>query len=233
MDAVEIDPWKGFSRSSPDDKIKSLECVLPPSGRPDNQPRGGAQALRQTGPAAYRLFRLKTVGVSPMPTKTSHFVPGVPQSRSLLARKGAATSSGFAGAPELVSPTAAQPDVRAAPLVMIVEDNALNMKMMIDLLEGHGFCTLPAVNGPQALATARAERPDLIVMDIELPGLSGLEVMRQLKANADLKNIPVIVVSAMARAEDEAVARHAGCDDYLAKPVSTTDMLSMVDRFVR
>jgi len=181
-------------------------------------------------------------------TDTPLTVPPAPLSRSLLARKGTASASGFAGAPELVLPAAARPapaanaapppvevgiGPRARPLVMIVEDNALNMKMMTDLFEAHGFCTLPAVNGPQALASASAERPDLIVMDIELPGLSGLEVTRRLKADAGLMTIPVIAVSALARAEDEAVARRAGCDDYLAKPVSVDRMLSLVSGFLR
>ncbi len=182
-----------------------------------------------------------------MTTDSPRLASHAPLSRSLLARKGSATASGFAGAPELVLPSAARLatdddarapvetriEARAAPLIMIVEDNALNMKMMTDLLEGNGFCTLPAVNGPQALAAARAERPDLIVMDIELPGLSGLEVTRRLKADAGLMTIPVIAVSAMARAEDAAMARQAGCADYLVKPVSVADMLSIVARFLR
>jgi len=174
-------------------------------------------------------------------------IPPAPLSRALLARKGSATASGFTGASELVLPPAAGPathddartpvetriEARAAPLIMIVEDNALNMKMMTDLFEGNGFRTLSAVNGPQALATASAERPDLIVMDIELPGLSGLEVTRRLKADASLMTIPVIAVSARARANDATVALQAGCADYLVKPVSVADILSSVARFLR
>ena len=170
--------------------------------------------------------------------------PTAALSDSLLARKGNATAHGFAGAPELVPPPGA-PDANPppaagavattpaaapsdAPRILIVEDNALNMKMMTDLFEGNGFRALSAVNGPQALMLARAERPDLIVMDIELPGLSGLEVTRRLKADSGLSAVPVIAVSARVRAEDAAVARQAGCDGYLAKPVSISRMLATV-----
>jgi len=165
----------------------------------------------------------------------SRLPPTAPLSQSLLARKGGATADGFADAPPLVEPPAIEGPsvgVRAAPRILIVEDNALNLKMMTDLFEGHGYRALPAVNGPQALVIAQAERPDLIVMDIELPGLSGLSVARRLKADSGLGAVPVIAVSARAGPETAATAREAGCDAYLAKPVSVADMLAAVARFL-
>jgi len=166
--------------------------------------------------------------------------PTAALSDSLLARKGAATAHGFAGAPEPAPPApdagnvpAPPAEPCAGPRILIVEDNALNMKMMTDLFEGNGFRALAAVNGPQALMLARAERPDLIVMDIELPGLSGLEVTRRLKADGGLSAVPVLAVSARARIEDAADARRAGCDGYLAKPVSVSRMLETVTGLLR
>lgn len=154
-----------------------------------------------------------------------------PPDSALLARKGGATASGFEGAAELARP--APPPAKAVlPRVLIVEDNVLSMKMMTDLFEGNGYRALPAVNGPQALATARAEHPELILMDIGLPGLSGLEITRRIKADAALKGVPVVAVSARTSPEDEAAARRAGCDDFLAKPVSVSRMLSTAAKFV-
>lgn len=164
-------------------------------------------------------------------------------SGGLLARKGSAAAQGFAGAPALEPPAGPPPAVAAVPVppaepaagprILIVEDNALNMKMMTDLFEGNGFRALAAMNGPQALMLARAERPDLIVMDIGLPGLSGLEVTRRLKADGGLCAVPVVAVSAGARAEDAAEARRAGCDFYLAKPVPISRMLETVAGLLR
>ncbi len=174
-------------------------------------------------------------------------------SGSLLARKGTANASGFATAPDAVPPLPidaslrpagrreseigyrhipAPHDARAVRKILIVEDDFLNMKLMIDLFEDHGYGTFQAVNGQEAIIMARAKRPDLIVMDIQLPGLSGLDVIRQLKSDGAIKDIPVIAVSAMARAEEEAMIRSAGFDEFLSKPFTVRSMLLTVSRFL-
>ncbi len=179
--------------------------------------------------------------------------PDAALSESLLARKGTANASGFINAPDAVPPlpahaslrhagshgsatgnrhTSAPHDARARPRILIVEDDFLNMKLMIDLFEEHGYGTFQAVNGQEAINLAQAKRPDLIVMDIQLPGLSGLEVIRQLKSDVDLMDIPLIAVSAMARAEEEVMIRSAGFDEFLSKPFTVRSMLLTVSRFL-
>lgn len=114
--------------------------------------------------------------------------------------------------------------------VLIVEDNELNMKLFHDLLEAHGYITLQTRDGMDALRIAREERPDLILMDIQLPEVSGLEVTRWLKEDADLKSIPVIAVTAFAMKGDEEKIRQGGCEDYISKPISVTKFLEAVRR---
>lgn len=154
--------------------------------------------------------------------------PVAPLSASLLARKGSADASGFANAPDAVSPAPAPQDAPAHPRILIVEDDLLNMELMTVVLEEQGYGTLQAANGEEAINMARAKWPDLIVMDINLPGLSGLDVIRQLKSDADLMDIPVIAVSAQARAEAEAMIRDAGFDEFLPKPFSVQSILHTV-----
>ncbi len=122
----------------------------------------------------------------------------------------------------------------AAPkLILIVEDNELNMKLFHDLLEAHGYATLQTRNGKDALQIAREHRPDLILMDIQLPEVSGLEVTRWLKADAELRSIPVIAVTAFAMKGDEEKIRQGGCEDYIAKPISVSKFIEAVQRFLR
>src|SRR5262249_6715839 len=109
---------------------------------------------------------------------------------------------------------------RMGKTVLIVEDNELNMKLFHDLLEAHGYSTLGTRNGIEALALARQHRPDLIIMDIQLPEVSGLEVTKWLKDDPDLKSIPVIAVTAFAMKGDEERIRSGGCEAYLSKPIS-------------
>ncbi len=157
-------------------------------------------------------------------------------SGSLLARKGTANASGFANAPDAVppAPVPATPrhDVRTRPRILIVEDDHLNRMLMTELFEGHGYGTLQAENGEEAIIMARSKSPDLIVMDIQLPKLSGLDAIRQLKSDSDLTDIPVIAVSAMLRTEAEGMIRSAGFDEFLAKPFTVQSMLLMVSRFL-
>jgi two-component system, cell cycle response regulator DivK len=117
-----------------------------------------------------------------------------------------------------------------AKLVLIVEDNDLNMKLFRDLLEAHGYRTVHTRDGMEVLGLARQHHPDLIIMDIQLPEISGLEVTKLLKQEADLKSIPVIAVTAFAMKGDEEKIRAGGCEDYLAKPIMVTQFIATVKR---
>lgn len=116
--------------------------------------------------------------------------------------------------------------------VLIVEDNELNMKLFNDLLEAHGYLTLQTKDGVDALRMARQHRPDLILMDIQLPEVSGLEVTKWLKDDDDLRAIPVIAVTAFAMKGDEEKIRDGGCEAYIAKPISVASFIRTVERFL-
>ena len=115
--------------------------------------------------------------------------------------------------------------------VMIVEDNELNMKLFNDLLRANGYATLPMRNGYEALDALKEHRPDLIIMDIQLPEISGLDITRQLKADPDLKAIPVVAVTAFAMRGDEQRIRAEGCEAYLSKPISVQSFLDTVRKY--
>ena len=117
--------------------------------------------------------------------------------------------------------------------VMIVEDNELNMKLFRDLLEAHGYHTVGTRDGIDALDLARKHRPDLVLMDIQLPEVSGLEVTRWLKEDPELKAIPVVAVTAFAMKSDEERIRQGGCEAYLSKPISVSKFLETVRHFVK
>ncbi len=119
-----------------------------------------------------------------------------------------------------------------AKLVMIVEDNDLNLKLFRDLLEAHGFRTMHTRNGMDVMPLARDFNPDLIIMDIQLPEVSGLEVTKWLKSDAALKHIPVIAVTAFAMKGDEEKIRAGGCEDYLSKPIAVGKFISTVKRYL-
>jgi two-component system cell cycle response regulator DivK len=116
--------------------------------------------------------------------------------------------------------------------VLIVEDNDLNMKLFNDLLVAHGYGTLQTKDGVEAIALARQHRPDLILMDIQLPEVSGLQVTQWIKEDDDLRGIPVIAVTAFAMKGDEEKIRDGGCEAYIAKPISVTSFLQTVERFL-
>lgn len=116
--------------------------------------------------------------------------------------------------------------------VLIVEDNELNMKLFRDLLEAHGIGTMETRNGHTVLEIARADRPDLILMDIQLPEVSGLDVTRWLKEDDDLKSIPVIAVTAFAMKGDEQKIREGGCEDYISKPISVTKFMETIQKYL-
>lgn len=119
-----------------------------------------------------------------------------------------------------------------AKKILIVEDNDLNMKLFNDLLQAHGYETVQTVDGRDALKLVREHSPDLILMDIQLPEISGLEVTKMIKADDDLKNIPVIAVTAYAMKGDEEKIREGGCEGYIAKPISVPHFLETVQKFL-
>ena len=116
--------------------------------------------------------------------------------------------------------------------VLIVEDNELNMKLFHDLLDAYGYGTLQTCSGLEALGIAREHRPDLIIMDIQLPEVSGLEVTKWLKDDDELCTIPVVAVTAYAMKGDEKRIRDGGCEAYLSKPISVTTFIDTVHRFI-
>jgi two-component system cell cycle response regulator DivK len=119
-----------------------------------------------------------------------------------------------------------------AKTVLIVEDNELNMKLFHDLLEAHGYAPLGTRNGMEALELARQHRPDLILMDIQLPEVSGLEVTKRLKDDQDLRHIPVVAVTAFAMKGDEERILAGGCEAYLSKPISVGKFIETVRQFL-
>ena len=121
---------------------------------------------------------------------------------------------------------------RAPKSVLIVEDNELNMKLFHDLLAAHGYTTVQTRNGLDAITLARKHRPHLILMDIQLPEVSGLEVTKWLKEDDELRAIPVVAVTAFAMKGDEERIRSGGCEAYVSKPISVTTFLETIRRFI-
>lgn len=119
-----------------------------------------------------------------------------------------------------------------AKVILIVEDNELNMKLFHDLLDVNGYATVQTRNGLDVLDLARTHRPDLILMDIQLPEVSGLDVTRWLKDDAELARIPVVAVTAFAMKGDEERIRSGGCEAYISKPISVVTFLETVRRFI-
>ena len=117
--------------------------------------------------------------------------------------------------------------------VLVVEDNDLNMKLFHDLLEAHGYNIIQTKDGMEALKLARQHRPDLILMDIQLPEVSGLEVTKWIKEDDTLRSIPVVAVTAFAMKGDEEKIREGGCEAYIAKPISVGKFLETVELFLR
>ena len=116
--------------------------------------------------------------------------------------------------------------------VLIVEDNELNMKLFNDLLEAHGYTTIQTNSGVEAVELARRHRPNLILMDIQLPEVSGLEVTQWLKDDDELRSIPIVAITAFAMRGDEEKIRQGGCEAYLSKPISVVKFLETVRNYV-
>ncbi len=107
-----------------------------------------------------------------------------------------------------------------AKRVLVVEDNELNLKLFCDLLRAHGYLAEPVRDGREAVARARDVRPDLVVMDIQMPHVTGYELIVAMKGDAELAAIPIMAVTAYAGREDEERIRAAGADAYVSKPIS-------------
>ena len=117
--------------------------------------------------------------------------------------------------------------------VLIVEDNPLNMRLIEMILKSDNYLLLKAIDGEEALAIAAIDHPDLVLMDIRLPKLSGLEVARRLKKNGKLSHIPIIALTAHAMVGDEEKALAAGCDDYLVKPIDEKKLYAKLAKFLK
>ena len=116
--------------------------------------------------------------------------------------------------------------------ILVVEDNELNMKLLNDVLEAHGYEVMATGRGKIAIEWAHLHQPDLILMDLQLPDLSGLDATRQLKADPETRHIPVIAVTAFAMAGDEKRALDHGCDAYVAKPIILKDFLNLIAGYI-
>jgi two-component system cell cycle response regulator DivK len=116
--------------------------------------------------------------------------------------------------------------------ILIVEDNELNKKLFRDLLEANGYDIAQTSDGMEVLGLLRQNRPDLVLMDIQLPEVSGLEVTRWIKSDPALKDIPVVAITAFAMKGDEERIRAGGCDGYISKPISVPSFLATVKKFL-
>ena len=119
-----------------------------------------------------------------------------------------------------------------AQRILIVEDNDLNLKLFRDLLAANGFETVETREGLVGIALTRSMMPDLILMDIQLPEISGLDITRKIKADQSLRHIPVIAVTAFAMKDDEEKILQAGCEAYLSKPIAIDQFLATIRRFL-
>ena len=119
-----------------------------------------------------------------------------------------------------------------SPRILVVEDNPANRELVTDLLEAAGYQVHAAASAEDGLRLARELRPDLILMDLSLPGMDGLEATRALRQDAATSNLRVVALTAHAMKGDEAIAERAGCNGYLTKPIDTRSFVESVSRFV-
>lgn len=116
--------------------------------------------------------------------------------------------------------------------ILVIEDNPINMELVTDLLEAAGFHVYPAASGEQGLRAAEAFVPDLILMDLSLPGLDGLATTRALRKNPATSHLPIIALTAHAMKGDQETALGAGCNGYLTKPIDTRTFVSSISAFL-
>jgi two-component system, cell cycle response regulator DivK len=159
-------------------------------------------------------------------------MPSVTRRQAILAVAAAGIGLGTGGGVKRDIRRDIRRDMGMAKTVLIVEDNELNMKLFHDLLEAHGYTTVGTRNGIEALDLARKHRPDLILMDIQLPEVSGLEVTKWLKDDQELRGIPVVAVTAFAMKGDEERIREGGCEAYLSKPISVGKFIETIRHFL-
>lgn len=117
-------------------------------------------------------------------------------------------------------------------VILVIEDQEDNRRIMRDLLTSKGYDVIEAVNGLDGVKTAETRRPDLILMDIQLPGIDGYEATRRIKANPETRKIPIIVVTSYALSGDDVKAFQAGCDAYVAKPFSPRELLAKIRNYL-
>jgi two-component system cell cycle response regulator DivK len=120
----------------------------------------------------------------------------------------------------------------AGKRILVVEDHEENRRLLRDLLTSFGYELVEAVTGEEGLVSAETHRPDLILMDIQLPGLDGYETTRRIKANPALRRIPVIAVTSYALSGDDVKALEAGCDAYVTKPFDPAELLAKIGEFL-
>ena len=116
--------------------------------------------------------------------------------------------------------------------VLIIEDNPLNLELVRDILTAEGYEVLEAVDGPSGVAVAAAERPELILMDLQLPGLDGLQATAQIRTDPALRGVPIVAVTAHAMKGDDERARAAGCDGFISKPIGVRDFVAAVELYL-
>ncbi|MGH7898921.1 MAG: response regulator [Candidatus Binatia bacterium] len=116
--------------------------------------------------------------------------------------------------------------------ILVVEDNPMNLELVRDILTAAGYEVLEAVDGATGVAVAVLERPDLILMDLQLPGVDGFEATRQIRANRDLASVPIVAVTAHAMKGDDEKARAAGCDGFITKPINVREFSAEVARYL-
>lgn len=130
---------------------------------------------------------------------------------------------------EFVLTIAGSEPTRRRKRVLIVEDNPLNMKLFTAMIQAQGYDVLQATDGTKGLYTAQLQHPDLIIMDIQLPDISGMDVTRSLKADQATQDIPIIATSAFALRGDEEKIWASGCDGYMAKPIAISQFLELIE----
>ncbi len=119
-----------------------------------------------------------------------------------------------------------------AETILVIEDHEDNRRIMRDLLTSSDYEVVEAVTGEEGLSSAETHRPDLILLDIQLPGIDGYEVARRIKANPDLKKIPIIAVTSYALSGDDVKAFEAGCNAYVTKPFSPRKLLARIREYL-
>ena len=116
--------------------------------------------------------------------------------------------------------------------VLIIEDNPINRKVFKDILNVNGYKTIEAVDGEEGYRMAKEHKPDLIVMDVQLPGANGYDVTRRLKSEDDSKDIPIVIVTSFAMAGEENEAKTVGCNDYLTKPINIHQFIDTIKKYL-